>query len=97
MHVAPSLDIPELLNLWKDELLAILDLVGLFVLGEHAFGNDLCGVENPRKCCSEQVSLLAAEGRVGVDTGIQITREDVLDLASLDDVVWATVWQLDPI
>ena len=43
------------------------------------------------------MALLAIESWVGVDIGIQVTGEDVLDLARTLDVLGSTVWQLDPI
>ena len=43
------------------------------------------------------MALLAAESWVGVDVGIEISSEDVLDEAGLLDVLRTTVWQLDPV
>ena len=43
------------------------------------------------------MALLAIECWVGVDIGVQVTGEDVLDLTRTLDVLGSTVWQLDPI
>ena len=43
------------------------------------------------------MTLLSGEGWVRVNFGIQVTGEDVLNLACLLDVNWVAVWELDPV
>jgi hypothetical protein len=38
------------------------------------------------------VALFAVESWVGVDIGVEVSREDVLNLTGLRDVFWLAVW-----
>ena len=98
MNISPHLDISQLLSLREDKLFTILDFIRLVLShGEKALWYDLGSVEDSGECSSEQMSLFTSESRVRVDGGVQITREDVLDLTGLLDVIGAAVWKLDPI
>ena len=97
MYVTPRLDVTQLFGLREGEFLTVLHLISLLVDHEHSLGNDLSRVEYSSKSGPQQVSFFPTKGRVCIDVGVEISREDVLDLAGLDDVRWSTVGQLDPI
>ncbi len=54
-------------------------------------------MENTGKLCSQEVALLAGIRRIRVDLGIQVTGEDVLDLAGSNDVLGLRVRKLNPV
>jgi hypothetical protein len=54
-------------------------------------------VENSGKLRTEQMSLLSIELWVSVNISVQVSCEDVLDLARRVDVLRSAVWQLNPV
>ena len=97
VDVGPILNVSQLISLRELELISEFDLLSLFVKREETFGNDCSSVENSRKLSAEQMSLFSFKGWVRVNFSVQVSSEDVLDKASLLDVLRATVWELNPI
>ena len=97
VEVCPCFDVLEIIGLGDCEVLRELHLVSFVVEREETLWNEGGGVENTRERCSQQVALLAAKGRVGIDIGVQVAGEDVLDQASLLNVLGAAIRKLDPV
>jgi hypothetical protein len=97
MNIAPALDVFKFVSLGEDELLGEFNFVCFFIKAKEALRHDSGGVEDSSEGRSEKMTLLSSEGWVRVDFGIQVTGEDVLNLASLLNVNWVAVWELDPV
>ena len=97
VHVAPVLNVSQLISLWEGKLFRELNFVGVLIEHEESLWNNSGGVENSSESGSKKVTLLAIELGVGVDISVQVTSEDVLDVAGLVDVLRLAVWELNPI
>ena len=97
VDVGPILNVSQLISLRELELISEFDLLSFFVKREETFGNDCSCVENSCKLCAEQMSLFSIKGWISINLSVQVSSEDVLDKASLLDVLRATVWELNPI
>jgi|Transcript_43689 hypothetical protein len=70
VHVCPCLDVSELIGLGEGKLLSKLVFVSLIIKCEEALGHKGGSMEDTSKSRSEQVALLAAEGRVSHDFSV---------------------------
>ena len=97
VHVHPSLETLKLTEGGHLEFFRELHLLCLLVDFKQALWHDCGGCKNSGELGTQKVALLAWEARVGVEGGIEVAREDVLDLACTHDVLGSGVWQLDPV
>ena len=95
--IAPLLKVLQFFSLWEDELIGELDLLGFFILNEHACWHNGSGVENSGELRTEQMPLLSNKLGVRFNISVEVTCEDVLNLASCDKVLRSAVWQLYPV
>ena len=97
VEVCPRFDVLEIIGLGDGELFGELHLVSFVVEREEALWNEGSRVENTCESCSQEVALLAAEGRIRINISVQVASEDVLDQACLLDVIRAAIRELDPV
>ena len=97
VRVGPSVDGFQFVGLGEGEFFRELDLVGFLVEHEESLGGDGSGVEDSSKSRTKETSFVAEELRVGVNVAVEVTGEDVLNQASLLDVLRSAVWELSPV
>ena len=86
LNITPSLNVLQFFGLWELEIFSILDFTGIFILCKETNRDESSSVENSSKLRTEQMSLLTIKLRVSVNFSVQVTCEDVLDLARRIDV-----------
>ena len=97
MHIAPLLQVLQFFSLWEGEIIGKLNLLGFFILSVHACRDNSGGMENSGELSTEQMPFLSNELGVRFNISVEISREDVFNLAGRDEILRATVWQLDPV
>jgi hypothetical protein len=97
VEITPNLHALKLFGSGHCKLLRELHLLGLLVHFEEALGNNSSCRENTGKLSTEEVSLLSGEWRVAINSGVQISDEDVLDHAGNHDVLGADIGKLNPV
>ena len=97
MQIAPLLQVLQFFSLWEGEIIGKLNLLGFFIFSVHACRDNCGGMENSGELRTEQMPFLSNELGVRFNISIEISREDVFNLAGRDEILRATVWQLDPV
>ena len=78
--VAPVGEVLKLFSLRESPFLSKPNLGIVFIRWiEHALGHDGSAVEDSGESGAEEVALFADEVGVGVNLGVEITAEDMLD------------------
>lgn len=54
-------------------------------------------MENPSELGSEEVTFLSREGWVAIKGGVQVSSENMSDLASSNNVLRIGIWELNPV
>ena len=97
VQIAPLLQVLQLFSLWEGEIIGKLNLLGFFIFSVHACRDNGGGMENSGELSTEQMPFLSNELGVRFNISVEISREDVFNLAGRDEILRATVWQLDPV
>ena len=86
LNITPSLNVLQFFGLGELEFFSILDFTSIVILCKETNRDESSSVENSSKLRTEKMSLLTIKLRVSVNISVQVSCEDVLDLARRIDV-----------
>lgn len=97
MSMSPNLKTLELFGARNSKLLGILLLLSLFIYFKESFGNHDCTVGNSCDLGSQEMSLLAWEGRIAVYCCVEVACQDMLYHPCYSQLFRFDVWELNPV